>query len=237
MYLRARDKILIKELNNNKNIRCRRTDQKFAIRRHSHFLDGAAWPKLALAPSTFTFTAFSRIYFCKRSFEYHTGNSTIWLVYSPDFRKNSVRGHPFCLPLPPIFRKDLGLDEYLECPHATQAIYIYKHPCLLRDSNPGLTAQQAEELNTAKSRRLTKCPGCYSGGRRVVFVGSSLGITEDSLCRGDDVGIKSFPIVKVERVECPSRHLTKAENDFCASLHKGEKRLTLLSPELLNLQT
>ncbi|GFS56002.1 hypothetical protein TNCV_2564481 [Trichonephila clavipes] len=31
-------------------------------------------------------------------------------------------------------------DCYLEYPHATKALYIYKHPCLLRDSNPVPTA-------------------------------------------------------------------------------------------------
>ncbi|GFT83591.1 uncharacterized protein TNCV_4866461 [Trichonephila clavipes] len=46
------------------------------------------------------------------------------------------------LSLPPSTREDLWLDGYLEYPHAAKALYIYKHPCLLRDSNPVPTAQQ-----------------------------------------------------------------------------------------------
>ncbi|GFW69435.1 uncharacterized protein TNCV_487841 [Trichonephila clavipes] len=59
--------------------------------------------------------------------------------------RNSSRGGqrpPTSLPLPPTSREDLRLDGHLEYPHATQALYIYKHPCLLRDSNPVPTAQQ-----------------------------------------------------------------------------------------------
>ncbi|GFV90415.1 hypothetical protein TNCV_49901 [Trichonephila clavipes] len=43
---------------------------------------------------------------------------------------------PTSLPLPPTTREDLQLDGYLEYPHAVKALYIYKQPYLLRDSNP-----------------------------------------------------------------------------------------------------
>ncbi|GFT88616.1 hypothetical protein TNCV_905161 [Trichonephila clavipes] len=33
--------------------------------------------------------------------------------------------------------EDLRIDGYLECPYAPKALYIYKYPYLLRDSNPG----------------------------------------------------------------------------------------------------
>ncbi|GFT19578.1 hypothetical protein TNCV_2534571 [Trichonephila clavipes] len=51
------------------------------------------------------------------------------------------QGSPTSHPLPLTSREDLRLDGCLEYPHATKAVYIYKHPCLLRDSNPDPTAQ------------------------------------------------------------------------------------------------
>ncbi|GFY24378.1 uncharacterized protein TNCV_1014261 [Trichonephila clavipes] len=52
------------------------------------------------------------------------------------------------LPLPPTSREDLRVDDYLEYLHAAKALYIYKHPCLFRDSNPVPTAQQSASLTT-----------------------------------------------------------------------------------------
>ncbi|GFW26231.1 uncharacterized protein TNCV_4422781 [Trichonephila clavipes] len=52
------------------------------------------------------------------------------------------------LSYPPTLREDLWLDSYLAYPHATQALYIYKHPCLLRGLNPVPTAQQSASLTT-----------------------------------------------------------------------------------------
>ncbi|GFX81491.1 uncharacterized protein TNCV_4508981 [Trichonephila clavipes] len=64
---------------------------------------------------------------------------------SPQFRGRTLSGggqrSPTSLPLPPTSRADLRLDGYLEYPHAAKALYIYKHPCLLRDSNPDPTTQ------------------------------------------------------------------------------------------------
>ncbi|GFW38116.1 integrase catalytic domain-containing protein [Trichonephila clavipes] len=56
-----------------------------------------------------------------------------------------TRGPP---PHPPTSRDDLWLDEYLEYPHAAQALYLCKHPCLLWYSNPGSTAQKSASLTT-----------------------------------------------------------------------------------------
>ncbi|GFT41205.1 hypothetical protein TNCV_3403621 [Trichonephila clavipes] len=53
---------------------------------------------------------------------------------------------PNSLPLPPTSRGDWWHDDYLEYPHAAQALYIYKHPCLLRNSNPDRTAKQSAAL-------------------------------------------------------------------------------------------
>ncbi|GFT14758.1 uncharacterized protein TNCV_99531 [Trichonephila clavipes] len=56
-------------------------------------------------------------------------------------------------PLPPTSREDLRLLSCLEYPHAAKALYIYKHPCLLWDSNPGSSAQQSASLNTIQDGR------------------------------------------------------------------------------------
>ncbi|GFS87241.1 hypothetical protein TNCV_213621 [Trichonephila clavipes] len=50
--------------------------------------------------------------------------------------------------LPPTSRDDLWLDVYLEYSHAAKALYIYKHPGPLWDSNPGPMAQQLASLST-----------------------------------------------------------------------------------------
>ncbi|GFW73609.1 uncharacterized protein TNCV_1540641 [Trichonephila clavipes] len=78
--------------------------------------------------------------------EHHTCDITIWLGSTPILRKNTLGGSqepPTSLPLPPATREDLWLDGYLEYPHAMKALYIYKHPCLPQDSNPGPTAWQS----------------------------------------------------------------------------------------------
>ncbi|GFU47613.1 uncharacterized protein TNCV_2443351 [Trichonephila clavipes] len=66
----------------------------------------------------------------------------------PQFRRTPWGGPrpPTSLPLPPTSREDLRLDGYLGYPNATKALYIHKHPCLLRDSNPDPTARQSASL-------------------------------------------------------------------------------------------
>ncbi|GFS95113.1 uncharacterized protein TNCV_2704681 [Trichonephila clavipes] len=79
------------------------------------------------------------------SFEHHAGDSTILLGSTQILRENNlevVRGLQLSS-RSTTSREDLLLDGYLECPHATKALYIYKHPCLLWDSNPDPTAQQS----------------------------------------------------------------------------------------------
>ncbi|GFT25405.1 hypothetical protein TNCV_182321 [Trichonephila clavipes] len=48
------------------------------------------------------------------------------------------------------------IDGYLEYQHAAKALYIYKHPCLLRDSNPSPTAQQSASLTAIPDGRQKK---------------------------------------------------------------------------------
>ncbi|GFT47217.1 uncharacterized protein TNCV_3748401 [Trichonephila clavipes] len=55
---------------------------------------------------------------------------------------------PTSISLPPTSREDLRLDSCLEYPHGAKALYIYKHPFLLRNSNPVPTAPQSASLTT-----------------------------------------------------------------------------------------
>ncbi|GFY01758.1 uncharacterized protein TNCV_1467501 [Trichonephila clavipes] len=55
---------------------------------------------------------------------------------------------PTSHPLPPTSREDLKLDGCLEYPYAAKTLYIYKHPCLHRDSNPSPMSQQSASLTT-----------------------------------------------------------------------------------------
>ncbi|GFU51861.1 transposable element Tcb2 transposase [Trichonephila clavipes] len=67
---------------------------------------------------------------------------------------------PTSLPFPPTSQEDLQLDGYLEYTHTAKALYIYKHPCLLRDSNPGPTAQQSASPTTTQEGRHNGVLGC-----------------------------------------------------------------------------
>ncbi|GFU92689.1 uncharacterized protein TNCV_4635201 [Trichonephila clavipes] len=71
------------------------------------------------------------------------------VVKSPRVTDGEHAGEPpTSLPPPPTPREDLRVDGYLKYPHAAMALYIYKHPCLLRYSNPVPTAQQSASLTT-----------------------------------------------------------------------------------------
>ncbi|GFV76170.1 uncharacterized protein TNCV_4672591 [Trichonephila clavipes] len=65
------------------------------------------------------------------------------------------QGPPTSLPFPPTSRENLKLDGYLEYPHATKALYIFKHPGLFQDLNPDPTAQQSASPTTILDNRLT----------------------------------------------------------------------------------
>ncbi|GFU40705.1 uncharacterized protein TNCV_3230701 [Trichonephila clavipes] len=91
--------------------------------------------------------------FVIRSFEHHAGDSTFLARFHPNFDVvrtlgGGGQGPPASLSLPATTREDSGLDGYLEYPHTVKALYICKHPCLLRDSNPGVTEQQSVSLTT-----------------------------------------------------------------------------------------
>ncbi|GFU74837.1 uncharacterized protein TNCV_503711 [Trichonephila clavipes] len=71
--------------------------------------------------------------------------------YDDRHQKLSGQGHPTSLP--PTSREDLRIDGYLKYPRAAKALYIYKHPYLPRDSNPGPTAHQSSSLTTTPDGR------------------------------------------------------------------------------------
>ncbi|GFT51898.1 uncharacterized protein TNCV_1226201 [Trichonephila clavipes] len=76
--------------------------------------------------------------------------------FHPNFEGEYLGGGqrpPTSLLLPPTSRGDLRLHGYLKYPHTTKALFIYKHPWLLRDSNPGPTAQQSASLATIPDGR------------------------------------------------------------------------------------
>ncbi|GFS65928.1 hypothetical protein TNCV_2509791 [Trichonephila clavipes] len=51
-------------------------------------------------------------------------------------------------------RRGLAAVPLFRVPPAEKALYICKHPCLLRDSNPGPTVQQSASLTTIPDGRL-----------------------------------------------------------------------------------
>ncbi|GFY17571.1 uncharacterized protein TNCV_3519261 [Trichonephila clavipes] len=52
-----------------------------------------------------------------------------------------------------ILTRTLVARWIFRVPHSPKALYIKKHPCLLRDSNPGPTAQQSASLTTIPDGR------------------------------------------------------------------------------------
>ncbi|GFS73700.1 uncharacterized protein TNCV_1457691 [Trichonephila clavipes] len=68
------------------------------------------------------------------------------------------QGPSTSLLLPPTTREHLRLDVYLEYPHAAKALYIYKYPCILRDSSPVPTAPQSASLTTIPVGRRNAIP-------------------------------------------------------------------------------
>ncbi|GFW80198.1 uncharacterized protein TNCV_461061 [Trichonephila clavipes] len=75
-----------------------------------------------------------------RSLEHHSGDGIFCLGCTPILRGG--QRPPTSFPRPPTSRDDMRLGGYLEYLHAAKEITIYTHPCLLRDSNPGPTAQR-----------------------------------------------------------------------------------------------
>ncbi|GFU83404.1 hypothetical protein TNCV_2752401 [Trichonephila clavipes] len=82
------------------------------------------------------------------SFEHHEGKRTIWLLYTPILTENTLRAGSLCSPFHPPYEKELRLDDYLDYLHAAKPLYIYKHPCLIRDSNPDPTALRSVSPTT-----------------------------------------------------------------------------------------
>ncbi|GFS69123.1 uncharacterized protein TNCV_4009851 [Trichonephila clavipes] len=87
------------------------------------------------------------------SFEHHTVGRTILLGSTPIFKENALGWSGASHLSSPSTHLATGLDDYLEYPHAAKALYIYKHPCLLRDLNPGRTSSQSASLTTIPNER------------------------------------------------------------------------------------
>ncbi|GFV22596.1 uncharacterized protein TNCV_2077881 [Trichonephila clavipes] len=91
-----------------------------------------------------------------RSLEHHTGDSTIWLVSNPILREDiwgSSRASHLSTPSTNHTR-ELAARRLFRVTPAGKALYIYKHPCLLRDLNPVPTAPQSASLSTIPVGRL-----------------------------------------------------------------------------------
>ncbi|GFT64842.1 uncharacterized protein TNCV_2256721 [Trichonephila clavipes] len=84
------------------------------------------------------------------SFEHHAGDRVTFARFHPNLEGENPgggQGPPTSLSLSPTTtREDLRFEGYLEYSHAARKLYIYKHPCLLRDSVS--TAPQSVSLAT-----------------------------------------------------------------------------------------
>ncbi|GFV05175.1 hypothetical protein TNCV_223881 [Trichonephila clavipes] len=88
------------------------------------------------------------------------------------------QGLPTSHPLPPTSRDDQRLDGCLEYPHAAKALNIYKHPCLLRHSNPDPTAQQSAPLITLSVVRTTNRAQPFANGSMLLKIHAVFVYTE-----------------------------------------------------------
>ncbi|GFU30765.1 hypothetical protein TNCV_1444711 [Trichonephila clavipes] len=77
-----------------------------------------------------------------RSIQYYVGDYMIWFRSTPIWRKNTLE---MVRDLPPTSR-EVAVRRLFKVPPVTMVQYIYKHPCLLRDSNPDPTVQQSVPL-------------------------------------------------------------------------------------------
>ncbi|GFU19968.1 hypothetical protein TNCV_2705971 [Trichonephila clavipes] len=92
-----------------------------------------------------------------RSFEHHAGYRTIYLDFTSLLRRTPwgvIRGLPPSSPSTNITR-GLAARRLFKVPHAAKALYIYKHPCLVRDSNPVPAAPQSASPTTIPVGRQT----------------------------------------------------------------------------------
>ncbi|GFU80317.1 hypothetical protein TNCV_3520921 [Trichonephila clavipes] len=86
-----------------------------------------------------------------RTLEHHTGDRTISLVSTLILRENTwglVKASHLSFPATNLMRGLATRRLFIVplCP--AKELYIYKQPCLLRDSNPGPTAPQSASLTT-----------------------------------------------------------------------------------------
>ncbi|GFW99599.1 uncharacterized protein TNCV_3418321 [Trichonephila clavipes] len=77
-----------------------------------------------------------------RSFEHHVGDNTLCFGSTP------VSRAPWIGQRPTNSTTGLRLDGYLEYPHAAKALYIYRYPCHLLNSNTGPNTPQSASQTT-----------------------------------------------------------------------------------------
>ncbi|GFV49727.1 hypothetical protein TNCV_1792951 [Trichonephila clavipes] len=79
----------------------------------------------------------------RRSFEHHTGCYTIGLGSTQILRENTqeVVKASHLSSSSTNLTGGLAAQLLFRAPPCRKALYIYKHPCLLRDSNPGQMTQ------------------------------------------------------------------------------------------------
>ncbi|GFW54034.1 hypothetical protein TNCV_3828421 [Trichonephila clavipes] len=86
--------------------------------------------------------------------------------------------------LPPLststnLTRGLAARQLFRVPHAAKALYIYKHPCLLRDSNPVPTTSQSASLTTIPDGRQIMKFDTFTNLSLVAFSLSQRGVTTD----------------------------------------------------------
>ncbi|GFV37674.1 hypothetical protein TNCV_2707891 [Trichonephila clavipes] len=99
------------------------------------------------------------------SFKHRAGCSTILLGSTLILRENTLWKSMASHILFP-FHQPHNLRRLLEYFHATKALYIYTHPCLLRDSYPGPKASQSASLTTILDRQLSAKLNPVAGSHR-----------------------------------------------------------------------
>ncbi|GFV68086.1 hypothetical protein TNCV_1873681 [Trichonephila clavipes] len=100
---------------------------------------------------------------------------------------------PTSLRLKPTSREDLRLNGYLEYSHAEKALYICKHPCFLRNWNPGPTAPTTIQDKKKKKNKypeitehVTAEDGKKLGSSRFNSVKRENGVAKSLFCRNHE---------------------------------------------------
>ncbi|GFX56053.1 hypothetical protein TNCV_1953731 [Trichonephila clavipes] len=76
-----------------------------------------------------------------KPFRHHTGDSRFWLSSIPILRENTLsQGLPLLFLFHQPHERTCSSAAIMSTSMTQRALYIFKHPCLLRDSSPDPTA-------------------------------------------------------------------------------------------------